>query len=44
MGIIAIDRYNKALSENLKALFFRVATSLPDIQQVISAYFSTLNL
>ncbi len=22
MGIIAIDRYNKALSENLKALFF----------------------
>ena len=26
MGIIAIDRYNKALSENLKALFFGVAT------------------
>ena len=25
MGIIAIDRYNKALSENLKALFFGVA-------------------
>ena len=44
MGIIAIDRYNKALSENLKALFFGVATFLPDIQQVISDYFSTLNL